>query len=587
MTSKVDLPEEVVEAHANGTLVFFVGAGASAGAPSSLPTFENLARALAKRASHRFSKRGGFDFFIGSLESLPGGFNAHQHAKELISDPKSRFSPLHRAIVDLANASGTFRVVTTNYDDHLASAARDAAMPIGDTWFAPALPLGRSFEGLVHLHGSVTRSEMDMILTDRDFGRAYMTDAWAARFLLPMFDRFTVVFVGYSHDDVIMRYLALGLPSRDEGSPNTRFAFTSAPDDTKWEYLGIVPIEYPVVGRDHGALVSAFEAWGDRARMGQLEHRARMRDIVTAGPKLTPVERDYLMGRLRTTQGAQEFAQATTEAQLDMRVSWLRWIEGHESFSALFRSGALTDASAVLGTWFCQMFIASPELHGAALQTVQRVGQTFSDNLFRGSAWTADELAKLDADAGRRWKSFIATSIGGQSSPGALEHLLPYSSDGPSIDISVIRACLRPYLQLKRRWFLDDSDHPLALPDADVEWATDEHSLTAHIIKLVDNSPHGDSLVGVMLEDALASAYDLLEAFHGKREWDQFSSRRSSIAPHGQDSFRHPIDAVIDGLRAYADLASPIRPELPTRWWETNRPLFQRLAVVPRHVVNA
>jgi len=117
ITSEVDLPEEVVEAHVKGDLVFFVGAGASVAKPSSLPLFEGLAKQLARRASHPFSKRGGLDFLIGCF----------------------------------------FRVVTTNYDDHIASAASDARIPIADTWYGPALPIGRDFVGLVHLRGSMVR----------------------------------------------------------------------------------------------------------------------------------------------------------------------------------------------------------------------------------------------------------------------------------------------------------------------------------------------------------------------------------------------------------------------------------------------
>ena len=226
ITGDVELPDEILDAHERGELVFFVGAGASQGAPSNLPLFDSLAKKLARLASHPFSKRGGLDFFIGQLESLPQGFNAHHHAHTLISNPKSRFNPLHGAIVDLAGIGGAFRVVTTNYDDHLASAADSGSITVPDTWYAPALPLGRDFAGLVHLHGSVRRPKEEMILTDRDFGQAYITDAWAARFLLPMFDQFTVVFIGYSHDDVIMRYLALGLPS----APSTILSIFSCAD---------------------------------------------------------------------------------------------------------------------------------------------------------------------------------------------------------------------------------------------------------------------------------------------------------------------------------------------------------------------
>ena len=40
----VDIPEEVLEAHREGKLVLFVGAGASKAAPSNLPLFDELAK---------------------------------------------------------------------------------------------------------------------------------------------------------------------------------------------------------------------------------------------------------------------------------------------------------------------------------------------------------------------------------------------------------------------------------------------------------------------------------------------------------------------------------------------------------------
>ena len=53
-----------------------------------------------------------------------------------------------------------------------------------------------------------------MVITDEDFGRAYMTEGWAARFLVELFSNFTILFVGYSYDDTIMSYLTRALPPR-------------------------------------------------------------------------------------------------------------------------------------------------------------------------------------------------------------------------------------------------------------------------------------------------------------------------------------------------------------------------------------
>lgn len=578
--SNVDLPEEVFEAHASGELVFFVGAGASRGKPSNLPLFEGLAKQLAKRASHPFSKRGGLDYYIGSLESLPGKFDAHQHAHEIISNPKSKFNPTHRAIADLADASGAFRVVTTNYDDHIAAAAASASIAVPETWYAPALPRGRDFVGLVHLHGSIRRSKSEMVLTDRDFGQAYMTEAWAARFLLSMFDHFTVVFIGYSHDDAIMRYLALGLPSRKEGTSPRRFAFTSDSSDPKWEYLRITPIPYDAAGRDHGQLVAALEAWSKRARMGQAAHQARTREVVNAGPTVVPGDdRDYLIGRLRTVEGVREFVNVTAALDAPRQAEWLRWIEDLPEFKALFAPPEPSAPSALMANWFCNTFIASPNLHGAALQTAQRLGQTWSYVLFRGATWAADQLAESDVEAGRRWKTFLSTSIHGHSAPVDTESLLPYVPADSGEGLAVLRAALRPLLVLKRRWLLHDAESATSIPDAEVGWNGEDHSLTENLQKAVEVHAAGDQVLGAMLEDSLSAAYDLLDAYHGEREWDPLAFGRSAIESHPQDRFRDGVDAVIDAMRAYGEKALPVRPGLTERWWNFQRALFRRLAL--------
>ncbi len=143
---------------------------------------------------------------------MPTDFDTHRHARDIIARDTSLPNRTHTALVRVASALGSSRIVTTNFDDHLAAAAVAAGIEVSDKWIGPALPLGADIDGIAHLHGSVLRRPEQLVLTDRDFGMAYLTNAWATRFLLPMFQRFTVLFVGYSHDDPIMRYLSLGLP---------------------------------------------------------------------------------------------------------------------------------------------------------------------------------------------------------------------------------------------------------------------------------------------------------------------------------------------------------------------------------------
>ena len=573
ITSDVDLPQAVLDAQAEDRLVLFVGAGASVDAPSGLPLFDKLARLLADMARVPFNEKVAPDFFLGSM---PENFDTHRHTRDIIAREDSSPNTTHAALVRVASSVGQLRVVTTNFDNHLRSAAVAGGIEVSDTWIGPALPLGEDFTGIVHLHGSVLREPRKLVLTDRDFGRAYLTNAWATRFLLPMFQRFTVLFIGYSHDDPIMRYLALGLPS---GTPRYAFTTSKEANDAKWTRLGVKTIGYPVKGHDHTALVAALEAWDLRARMGQTEHRARIIELVTGGPTLTPVDYDYLVGHLDTADGAREFVQAVTAVEPTLRVAWLHWAEDLPRFKAIFNGQDGDAAASILGNWFCQSFIALPELHGAALQTVQRLGQALGSGLFRGACWAADELSKVDSDAGRRWKAFLATSVHGHSAPVVTETLLSYlPSDRPE-DPTVLRAALRGYLVLKRRWHLDGSEDLTTFPDAEVHWKTEADSLTEHVLKVVEAAEPGELNLGMVLEESLSAAYDLLDAYHSQRTWDPLSFSREAIEPHQQDQFRDSVDAVIDGLRTYGEQALLARPDLPERWWLLGQALFRRLAL--------
>ncbi len=171
---------------------------------------------------------------------------------------------LHRGIAALALASPAVRIITTNYDLHLSSTLKAAGAEF-DEYIGPALPMGDDFTGVVYLHGRLGRPAHQLVVTAEDFGRAYLRDAWAARFLERMFATFSVLFVGYSHGDVVMRYLARAL-----GPGRKRYSLTDDAQAPEWTTSGITPLEYPnrliaeegVVGvcrfrgRRHG-----FQAW--------------------------------------------------------------------------------------------------------------------------------------------------------------------------------------------------------------------------------------------------------------------------------------------------------------------------------------
>ena len=222
--SDIHFPAPLLSALRDGELVVFAGAGISVGEPASLPKFNALAESIAQGTGQSRRTHESEDVFLGRL----------QHRDVLVHDIAARIlrkncsggipkpTSLHRDLLRLYPEPGAVRIVTTNFDLLSADAAQDVFPEQPELFKAPALPLGRTFNGIVHVHGCLDRPR-DMVLTDADFGRAYLTEGWARRFLVELFRSFTVMFVGYSHDDTVMKYLARALPARES---NPRFALT-------------------------------------------------------------------------------------------------------------------------------------------------------------------------------------------------------------------------------------------------------------------------------------------------------------------------------------------------------------------------
>ncbi|MFE3290570.1 SIR2 family protein [Rhodococcus sp. NPDC059234] len=575
VTGDVDIPEALVDAHRAGDLVIFVGAGVSVDAPSSLPLFGALARRIAETASYEYDDKTAPDAFLSDLGAR--GVEVHRLAREFIGESGSLPNATHRAVGNLAKASPRIRLVTTNYDDHLGSTFAELGDPQPRKYMAPALPLGRQFEGLVHLHGSIEQPSEELVLTDVDFGQAYLTDTWASRFLEPMFAQFTVLFVGYSHDDTVMKYLAKGLTRSRE-----RYVLIGEEGDEKWRPLNIIPIKYPVRGKSHSALPEALEEWARRSRMGAFDHRSRIRDIVSAPPPQTPVEKDYVTELLAKGYGARFFAQCHTGDE------WLGFVETHPAFAMNLREGEISEPMTVLGQWFASSYVAVPTRQALALGVIARAGiglhSDFLDRIISG----VTALAAEHPEHFNRWVSALGEHISrAVNAPDHIETLLSsctYPEHRSSVTI-LLRIGLTPHVRLRPALGLfttDTGDGP-SLPTAELTWMIAHHTLytvwngvlSAHLPELAET-------VVELFGQALIHAYDVLSGYRGTLDgFDSLSYGRSAIEDHEQDSVNEVKDVLIDGLRDASTVLveSGQATELLDRWWSSGLAVFRRLVI--------
>ncbi len=279
-----DIPPAVFDALEDGRLVLFCGAGISVPA---LPDFRGLVKALYEALGEEATpeerialKAGQLDRVLGLLEGRINEGELRREVNRILTLSPTADLSLHKAILTLSRTpEGVLRLLTTNFDNAFES----AGCPEDEVDRAPRLPVPKplAWQSLVHLHGRIHpgRPERDdLVLTSADFGTAYLAEGWASRFVTELFRHFTVLFVGYSVDDPVMRYLtdALASERRSRGiNFRTPYAFAAIQGreenrkriEVQWRSKSVEAVFYDA-RHHHLKLRKTLEAWADMHRFG-------------------------------------------------------------------------------------------------------------------------------------------------------------------------------------------------------------------------------------------------------------------------------------------------------------------------------
>ncbi len=257
----------------------------------------------------------------------------------------------HETILRLSrSAHGNPQIVTTNFDYLFEKASK----PDFKTFKSPALPdltSRGSLDSLVYLHGRINGNmrrgdgPQGFVLSSSDFGRAYLAEGWATRFVRDLLDRYTVVLLGYSASDPPVRYLLQGLHTRVHGQTPSIYAFDHGSDDEvrqRWQDSGVAPLAYVKTDKKHSALWSTLEAWADRAD-DPMKWRRSTVQLAQGGPRsLTPEQRGQVVSILRTDVGAKLFADSDPPPPAEWICvfdSNIRLAEPRQDFSPLAEYG--------------------------------------------------------------------------------------------------------------------------------------------------------------------------------------------------------------------------------------------------------
>ena len=194
-----------------------------------------------------------------------------------------------------------------------------------------------------------------MVLTEFDISTAYLHEEWALTFLKQLFSStFTILFIGYSHDDAVMQLFARGM-SLKSPEDQRRFALTMNQNgyEQPWNNRGITPIAYPPdENSGHSNLAQGIEKLAEHITRQPSQWKQRIAEIAERPlPPTDLEEQDTIKEAIRDSEGMLHFF---TEAATNP--NWLDWLNRNHYLDKLFQQGTtdLTDRS--LADWMAKSF---------------------------------------------------------------------------------------------------------------------------------------------------------------------------------------------------------------------------------------
>lgn len=645
-----DIPERLLQAHEDGRVVFFCGAGISYLA--RLPGFKGLVKLIydglgrvPTAIEQSAIKAEQYDTAIGLLEADIVGKRQvvrEQLTKSLTPDLSARnATSTHEALLALAkNREGGYRLVTTNFDRIFEEVKTKNSLEI-QTFQAPLLPIPKNrWDGLVYLHGVLTPkptpSDLDrLVVSSGDFGLAYLTERWAARFVTELFRNYVVCFVGYSINDTVLRYMmdALAADRLLGEFPSEMFAFGSYSKGNEnervneWKSKNVTPILYQS-HRAHAYLHRTLWVWAETYRDGLLGKERIIMQYATSRPIASTKDDDFL-GRMvwalsdHRALPAKRFADSNPLPSLD----WLEALSDDRfKHDDLIRFGVTPNSKPDQKLAFSLVrrpasYVRAPWM--ALMNGDHSEGSQWDEVMFQIGRWL---IRHLDDPKLLLW----LTKRGGEPHyqlrrliTGALEEnpprppmitlwglvlsgrvrSYPSHSDlydwrdrlrrdrlSPTLRLQ-LRDLLSPRVRLREAYRTPEVDNIVAsgasarvkdLVDWEIVLGTD-HVHTA--LKDLANDQQWQNALPELLSDATTLLHDALDLMHGlggvEGRHDLSYLHQPSISDHQQNRYYHDWTALIDLARdAWLATAArfPERARLEIdRWLTINYPLFRRL----------
>ena len=606
------VPVELLEALEDGDLVLFCGAGISARA--GLPTFKGLVEAVRSSFVDKHPEldvliqTAQYDRAMYALEVSYGREPVRRKVHDLLQLSPTADCTTHEALLRLAtDREGNLRCVTTNFDLAFESKRPDLPMDC-----APKLPIPKKerWNSLVYMHGRLSTPDNHvsnhLVLSSADFGLAYLTERWASRFITELFRRFKVLFLGYSADDPVMRYMldAFAADRAIGESVASAFAFAPAKADrteevaAAWRSKGVEPILYKE-DDGHERLHATIRHWADRHAMG-LQGRVAIVNEHAYAPMVPSAQTQICWAVGETTGYA---ARIFAEMQPPPPLEWLEHFEhagllgcqaDHHavSLSGVCSTSARPDAKLPHTTAFLTSWLAGHLSDRRLAEWVIEHG-THLHQFFRGLVrreLTKEPSIHLPGGLQLFWKIVSSDAYAYNLNEFADTHGLIARVNGGTWDPVLRREVLfamTPYLVLRRAWPAltesksEDGLGAYAQGEVLVRAGQDASQLYRALTTHADRNNILAALafdVGRLLSDAC----DLLVLCEQAGEdFDYSYIWRPSIEDHPQNQDFHPwlflISLVRESIVALAGASLQQARALVDQWAASRTPLLRRV----------
>lgn len=611
----VDIDDKLINHLERGELVIFVGAGVSARAypnqreKSYYPTFRGLVDEIARRVVRKLSydeerllRQGFSDRILGMWER--DGDDIHPIASEILRENEDgQRIVLHQAIVRLFHEGIEPRIVTTNFDNLLVRALNAEGFDGDPRWKifeAPSLPPANKdrFKGICFLHGRVNHPK-EMILADKDIGRAYMDEGWALRFAHDLFRNFNVLFVGYSLEDPPLRYLSLAL----EGN-NDKEHWVLIPDepnksrkddlDRDWKRRGVKPIWFTAKRKDFRAIERTINSWAEDNRRGYIDKKNLLLGWASTSPiQLPPYQVDRARFFLQTPELLRDFAENDLDENwFENLVEW-----GHFDF-ILKSSGKPEHKDAILSDKLINWLNRNTEKWMVKLVPYRRSINVYLFEIFCGYFEKNNESDKIDARDLRKLLEFFRPVIERDSSKSFslwIEKLLRRLIKEGAIDDAAWLFCVvahtDPIVTITPNFYFEfgkQSDENMPkMPPQKIDFDIDSRNLRHyHLRECIKNIflPNIEKVGHPLLSGLTSQFLDLRNALKRAGKGEYTYVQRKAIEDHQQDEHRdHVVDFFINSLRDLWEALLAKEPDQALKiyhfWCEIDDVFFIRLSL--------